>query len=123
MDLTRRDMQRAAKKLGRPWDCSKGFDSSGPVGALIPIRTAAFTEQDHKENIMEARRKWRVGGEIGEFPEPPEFVPLAERRISLSVDGALRQEALLGDMLWGIPEMVSRLSQVRVVLHGMYAIR
>lgn len=23
VDLTRRDMQRAAKKAGRPWDCSK----------------------------------------------------------------------------------------------------
>lgn len=37
VDLTRRDLQAAAKKKGRPWDCSKGFDFSGPVGALTPV--------------------------------------------------------------------------------------
>jgi fumarylpyruvate hydrolase len=34
IDLTRRDMQAAAKKAGRPWDMSKGFDHSAPVGPL-----------------------------------------------------------------------------------------
>jgi fumarylpyruvate hydrolase len=34
IDLTRRDMQAEAKKAGRPWDMSKGFDHSAPVGAL-----------------------------------------------------------------------------------------
>lgn len=35
VDLTRRDMQRAAKKAGRPWDCSK-------VGASVASLTAAL---------------------------------------------------------------------------------
>ena len=34
LDLTRRDLQAEAKKLGRPWDMGKGFDRSAPVGAL-----------------------------------------------------------------------------------------
>jgi fumarylpyruvate hydrolase len=34
LDLTRRDLQAEAKKLGRPWDMGKGFDHSAPVGAL-----------------------------------------------------------------------------------------
>lgn len=34
IDLTRRDLQAAAKKAGRPWDMAKGFDRSAPVGAL-----------------------------------------------------------------------------------------
>ncbi len=34
VDLTRRDLQAAAKKAGRPWDMAKGFDRSAPVGAL-----------------------------------------------------------------------------------------
>ncbi len=34
IDLTRRDLQSEAKKTGRPWDMSKGFDHSAPVGAL-----------------------------------------------------------------------------------------
>ena len=36
IDLTRRDLQAAAKKAGRPWDMAKGFDRSAPVGALKP---------------------------------------------------------------------------------------
>jgi fumarylpyruvate hydrolase len=34
IDLTRRDLQSEAKKAGRPWDMSKGFDRSAPVGPL-----------------------------------------------------------------------------------------
>ena len=34
IDLTRRDLQTEAKKSGRPWDMSKGFDRSAPIGPL-----------------------------------------------------------------------------------------
>lgn len=37
IDLTRRDMQDAAKKLSRPWDFSKGFDHSAVVGPVHPV--------------------------------------------------------------------------------------
>merc|ERR1711938_267778 len=33
-DLTRRDLQNAAKELRRPWDLSKGFDQSAVVGPV-----------------------------------------------------------------------------------------
>ena len=33
-DLTRRDLQAAAKEKGRPWDAAKGFDQSAPCGTL-----------------------------------------------------------------------------------------
>lgn len=36
IDLTRRDLQAGAKKAGRPWDLSKGFDQSAPIGDLVP---------------------------------------------------------------------------------------
>jgi fumarylpyruvate hydrolase len=35
-DLTRRDLQKAAKGRGEPWDTAKGFDHSAPVGAIRP---------------------------------------------------------------------------------------
>ena len=35
-DLTRRDLQAAAKARGQPWDIAKGFDCSAPVAALRP---------------------------------------------------------------------------------------
>jgi len=37
LDMTRRDLQNDAKKQGRPWCISKGFDESAPIG---PIRRA-----------------------------------------------------------------------------------
>lgn len=36
IDLTRRDMQDEAKATRHPWDLSKGFDASAPVGAIMP---------------------------------------------------------------------------------------
>jgi len=35
-DLTRRDLQFAAREAGRPWDGAKGFDASAPVTAIRP---------------------------------------------------------------------------------------
>lgn len=46
IDLTRRDMQAEAKKTGRPWDMSKGFDQSAPIGPVtrgVPPRAGAIT--------------------------------------------------------------------------------
>jgi fumarylpyruvate hydrolase len=34
IDLTRRDLQLAARDAGRPWDWGKGFDHSAPVAPL-----------------------------------------------------------------------------------------
>jgi len=37
LDLTRRDLQKLAKDMGRPWDWAKSFDMSAPCGALRPV--------------------------------------------------------------------------------------
>jgi fumarylpyruvate hydrolase len=37
VDLTRRDLQSAAKSSGRPWTTSKAFDRSAPLAPLRPI--------------------------------------------------------------------------------------
>ena len=36
VDLTRRDLQNAAKDKGQPWDSAKGFDASAPISAIKP---------------------------------------------------------------------------------------
>lgn len=36
LDLTRRDLQAAAKAKGLPWDTGKGFDYSAPISTLLP---------------------------------------------------------------------------------------
>jgi fumarylpyruvate hydrolase len=76
-DLTRRDLQFAAREKGQPWDVSKGFDRSAPVTA---IRRAA---------------------EVG-HPE--------RGRIWIEVNGEIRQQADLSEMIWSVPEIVAELS-------------
>ena len=36
LDMTRRDIQTEAKKMGRPWEMGKSFDESAPVSELKP---------------------------------------------------------------------------------------
>lgn len=36
LDMTRRDLQAAAKAAGRPWEVGKSFDHSAPCGPLVP---------------------------------------------------------------------------------------
>ena len=36
-DLTRRDLQGEAKKMGRPWDSGKGFDGAAPIGPVHAV--------------------------------------------------------------------------------------
>jgi fumarylpyruvate hydrolase len=64
LDLTRRDLQTAAKNKGNPWDTAKGFDHSAPVSALHRVseighpRSAMLTlsingEERQRTNIDE----------------------------------------------------------------------
>lgn len=45
LDLTRRDLQAAAKEKRLPWDTAKGFDASAPLSALVPKETAHLSAQ------------------------------------------------------------------------------
>lgn len=36
LDMTRRDLQDVAKKMGRPWEVAKSFERSAPCGPLSP---------------------------------------------------------------------------------------
>ena len=40
LDLTRRDLQAAAKSKGHPWDAAKGFDQSAPLSLVHPASGA-----------------------------------------------------------------------------------
>lgn len=37
VDLTRRDLQNAAKAKGQPWEAGKAFDASAPISAIRPM--------------------------------------------------------------------------------------
>ena len=44
LDMTRRDIQAVAKKMGRPWDMAKGFDHSAPISALVTAAEAGHPD-------------------------------------------------------------------------------
>lgn len=83
VDLTRRDLQNAAKDKGQPWDASKGFDDSAPISAI---------------------RRWSG--------------PPPQGRIALSVNGAVRQDAVVADMIWNVPEIIAEASKLWALAPG-----
>ena len=45
LDMTRRDLQNAAKQEGKPWDMGKGFDHSAPIGLMVPAAKIGHPER------------------------------------------------------------------------------
>ena len=62
LDLTRRDLQAAAKAKGLPWDTGKGFDHSAPVSALLPAGEAGDIE--HARLSLQVNGETRQQGEL-----------------------------------------------------------
>jgi fumarylpyruvate hydrolase len=62
LDMTRRDLQAEAKKLGRPWCTGKGFDHSAPIGPIHPVvQTGVITQgQIRLEVNGEPRQKSNI---------------------------------------------------------------
>lgn len=77
LDMTRRDLQGEAKKLGRPWEVGKAFEHSAPCSALVPAK------------------------EIG-HPD--------KGRVWLEINGQVRQDGDLAQLIWKVPEVISYLS-------------
>lgn len=44
LDMTRRDLQSAMKRAGKPWSIAKGFDASAPIGPITPRDQAGAIE-------------------------------------------------------------------------------
>ncbi len=85
LDLTRRDLQAAAKAKGLPWDTGKAFDHSAPISALVPA------------------------GEVGD---------LSALNLSLEVNGEVRQQSLLDQMIWNVPDILHELSELFALKAG-----
>lgn len=45
LDMTRRDLQGAQKKMGRPWEIGKAFERSAPVGPIHPVSTTGLLNE------------------------------------------------------------------------------
>jgi fumarylpyruvate hydrolase len=77
VDLTRRDLQNAAKDKGQPWEAGKAFDAAAPISAI---------------------RRWSGA--------PP------QGRIALSVNGQVKQDAVVADMIWGVADIIAEASKL-----------
>jgi fumarylpyruvate hydrolase len=42
LDMTRRDLQGEAKKLGRPWEVGKAFEHAAPCSAIVPASEIGY---------------------------------------------------------------------------------
>src|SRR5690606_10857794 len=113
VDLTRRDLQNAARAKGQPWDSAKGFDDSAPISAIrrwtgpppqgrIRLSVGGDVRQDAvvsdmiwnlAEVIAEASKLWRLAPGDLIFTGTPEGVGPLRRgdRVEASVEdvGAL----------------------------------
>ncbi|KQY86175.1 MULTISPECIES: fumarylacetoacetate hydrolase family protein [Roseateles] len=45
LDMTRRDLQAAAKAAGKPWDTAKGFDQSAILGDIVRVADVGLLEK------------------------------------------------------------------------------
>jgi fumarylpyruvate hydrolase len=77
-----------------------------------------LTRRD-QQNAMKAQKKpWEIGksfeqsGPCGALTEATKASDIAEATISLSVNGAVRQDSSLAHMIWSVPEIISHLSQM-----------
>ena len=78
LDMTRRDLQRAAGEEKKPWEIGKSFDYSAPLGPLQPVSV------------------------VGHF---------SKGAIWLKVNGQIKQNADLSQMIWSVAEQISKLSE------------
>lgn len=46
LDLTRRDLQQAAKRAGQPWEAGKSFEESAPVSPLVPASATGHPREN-----------------------------------------------------------------------------
>ncbi len=70
LDMTRRDLQAEAKKLGRPWEIGKAFDESAPITPMVPkANVADITSRkisltvngDDRQQATTAELIWNIG--------------------------------------------------------------
>ena len=85
LDMTRRDLQNAAKKTGRPWEIGKMVEKSAPMTPIL------------------------LADKIG-HPK--------KGRIWLEVNGAVKQDSDIDQMIWDVPNQIAFLSQLWTLQAG-----
>jgi 2-keto-4-pentenoate hydratase/2-oxohepta-3-ene-1,7-dioic acid hydratase in catechol pathway len=89
LDMTRRDLQRAMGDMKKPWEIGKSFDSSAPIGPIHTVEKVGHVAP--------------VGG---------------TGKISLAVNGVVKQDATLAHMIWSVAEQISKVSEANELFPG-----
>lgn len=66
LDMTRRDLQLAARDMGRPWDWGKGFDWSAPCGPISTVEDVG--------HLSQGKIQLRVNGDLRQSAELSELI-------------------------------------------------
>lgn len=82
LDMTRRDVQGEAKKMGRPWEMGKAFDNSAPC---TPLKTVAMVGHPGKGAIwLKVNGEVRQKGDLSEMIwNVPEMIAYLSKLITL----------------------------------------
>ena len=109
LDMTARDLQNKAKKLGQPWTLAKGFDTALPVGRFI-----SKTEIPQPDNV----HLWlKVDGELKQDGNTQDMIFTIPYLISYISQSMTLEE---GDfILTGTPEGVSEVKPGQTIACGL----
>ena len=116
LDMTRRDLQGEAKKLGRPWEIGKAFEHSAPCGPIVPAeRVGKLTRGAVTLEVNgEMRQTGDINQMIWKIPEMisylSEYFALAPGDLIMSGTPAGVGAVKRGDRLRGRVEGVGELN-------------
>ena len=111
-DLTRRDLQHAARGKGLPWDMSKAFDASAQIGAITPAER--FGTPGAQSIWLQVNGQQKQRSQLTEMIwSVPEIIALLSGFVTLQP----------GDLIYtGTPDGIGPLQrgdQVRVGIDGL----
>ena len=109
LDMTRRDLQKAAKSKGAPWETGKTFDFAAPTSAIHPVSQIGHP--------TDARIWLDVNGETRQSSNVNKMVwPVADIIAQLSGFFSLRP----GDLIFtGTPEGVGPVEKGQILTGGV----
>ncbi len=120
IDFTRRDLQDALKKAGRPWEAAKAFEASAPVSALVAAESVGHPQKgaiwldvngERKQSGDLSQMIWKLPEIIVELSKLFALAPgdiimtgtpagvgpvVAGDRIACGVDGVARLDVTVG---------------------------
>lgn len=109
VDLTRRDLQAAAKEARRPWDSAKGFDYSAPIGPIYPSSTT-IDDLESKHIWLQVNGGQRQSGVLMQMTwSVPRIVSFLSQQFNL----------VPGDLIFtGTPSGVGPIGKEDIVVGG-----